>query len=169
MMEGWSASGSRRVTTGLDSRGKAVVVRDELLRDDPRARVLWGADGPAVLRTDGAAPLHSGWWPPPGGVRVSLCQRLPERDVERPATTQAWPDIHDADGFHASASIDIVVMMAGEVVLELDDGIRVTLGAGDTLVQNGSRHRWRNETDAPALMAVIVIGTPPLGQGRPDA
>ena len=44
------------------------------------------------------------------------------------------------------------------VVLVLDDGAKVTLQAGDTYVQNGTRHRWSNPTDTPAVIAVVLIG-----------
>jgi len=153
------ARATRRVTTGTDDRGHAIVVREEWLDGDPRARVLWGADAPPVLRADGVPPVREGWWPPPGGIRVSLCQRRPEADHEKAAeSVQAWPDIHDDAGFHASSSIDVVVMLSGTVTLELDDGIIVTLNEGDSLVQNGTRHRWRNRSDTVATMAVIVVG-----------
>ena len=42
--------------------------------------------------------------------------------------------------------------------LELDDGATVTLHPGDTYVQNGTRHRWSNEGDVPAVIAVVLIG-----------
>ena len=151
-----SGTGCRRVTTGRDPRGNAIVLRDERVADDPRACVLWGADAAPVL--DGAPPSHQGWWPPPGGVRVSLCQRAPDRNGSAIGARTPWPDIHDQGGFHQSDSVDIVVMLSGTVVLELDEDASVTLEAGDTLIQNGTRHRWRNETDQPATMVVIVVG-----------
>ncbi|MEC7118185.1 MAG: cupin domain-containing protein [Actinomycetota bacterium] len=48
--------------------------------------------------------------------------------------------------------------MSGEVVLELDDGVEVTLKPGDTVVQNGTRHAWRNRTSEPAVLVVVLIG-----------
>jgi hypothetical protein len=43
-------------------------------------------------------------------------------------------------------------------VLELDDGATVTLRPGDTVVQNGTRHRWSNAGDVPAVLAGCVWG-----------
>jgi hypothetical protein len=43
-------------------------------------------------------------------------------------------------------------------VLELDDGAEVTLHPGDTVVQNGTRHRWRNLGDTPARLALFICG-----------
>jgi hypothetical protein len=43
-------------------------------------------------------------------------------------------------------------------VLELDDGASVHLHPGDTVVQNGTRHRWSNPGDEPATLAVFICG-----------
>jgi quercetin dioxygenase-like cupin family protein len=61
-------------------------------------------------------------------------------------------------GMHATDTIDFEVVLEGTVVLELDDGAEVTLNAGDTVVQNGTRHRWKNPTDKPARLALFVCG-----------
>ncbi len=42
--------------------------------------------------------------------------------------------------------------------LELDDGAQTVLRPGDTVVQNGTRHRWKNHGPEPALLAVFLIG-----------
>ena len=42
--------------------------------------------------------------------------------------------------------------------MDLDDGVEVHLRAGDTVVQNGTRHAWRNHTDQPAVLAVFMAG-----------
>ena len=50
-------------------------------------------------------------------------------------------------GMHTTATIDFEVVLDGEIWLELDDGVEVHLRAGDTVVQNGTRHAWRNHGD----------------------
>jgi len=45
----------------------------------------------------------------------------------------------------------------GEMTLELDDGQKIHLRQGDCIVQNGTRHRWRNPLPEPCLMAFISI------------
>jgi quercetin dioxygenase-like cupin family protein len=50
------------------------------------------------------------------------------------------------------------VVLSGEVALEIDDGATVRLGPGDTVVQNGTRHRWSNPGAEPAVVAVCLIG-----------
>jgi hypothetical protein len=34
----------------------------------------------------------------------------------------------------------------------------VALNAGDAYIQNGTRHRWSNPGDVPAVIAVTFIG-----------
>jgi quercetin dioxygenase-like cupin family protein len=63
-----------------------------------------------------------------------------------------------APGMHTTATIDFEVVLEGEVWLELDDGKEVHLKAGDTVVQNGTRHAWRNHGTVPARLAVFLIG-----------
>ncbi|TIO18230.1 MAG: cupin domain-containing protein, partial [Mesorhizobium sp.] len=46
----------------------------------------------------------------------------------------------------------------GRLILELDDGRTVELNAGDTVVQQGTRHAWRNPGDQPATISVIMLG-----------
>jgi quercetin dioxygenase-like cupin family protein len=61
---------------------------------------------------------------------------------------------------HTSATVDVGVVLAGQIVLELDDGATVTLQAGDTMVQNGTRHRWSNPGDVPAVLVGCGWGVP---------
>jgi len=45
----------------------------------------------------------------------------------------------------------------GEIWLELDaEGVH--LREGDCVVQNGTRHAWRNKGDRPCTMAVVLVG-----------
>lgn len=152
------SNGIRRVTTGIDAAGRAIVVHDEIVRDDERALVLWATDAPPTAG-DSNPPVTQGWWPPPGGVRVSLSTRAPERSPAAASRPQAWPDINDDAGFHASRSVDVIVIISGKIWLELDDGLEIELSAGDTLIQNGTRHRWHNHSDEWPLMAVVIVGT----------
>jgi mannose-6-phosphate isomerase-like protein (cupin superfamily) len=64
----------------------------------------------------------------------------------------------DNPGMHTTATVDYEYIVSGSVVLELDDGVEVELHAGDTVVQNGTRHAWRNRTDEPCLLVVVLIG-----------
>ena len=43
-------------------------------------------------------------------------------------------------------------------MLQLDDGAEMHLRAGDTVVQNGTRHAWHNKGSVPCTMVVVLIG-----------
>jgi Cupin domain len=53
---------------------------------------------------------------------------------------------------------DFGVILSGTMALELDDGAEVVLSAGDVLIENGTRHRWRVVGDVPAILASFLIG-----------
>ena len=63
-----------------------------------------------------------------------------------------------APGMHTTDTIDYGVVVRGEMTLELDDGKIVHLRQGDCIVQNGTRHRWRNSLPEPCLMAFVSVG-----------
>jgi quercetin dioxygenase-like cupin family protein len=59
---------------------------------------------------------------------------------------------------HTTDTIDFDVILSGAVILELDDGVEKELRPGDTVVQNGTRHRWSTRGTEPAVMAVFTVG-----------
>jgi len=63
----------------------------------------------------------------------------------------------DVPGVHTTDSIDYDIVLDGEIWLELDEET-VHLRRGDVVVQHGTRHAWRNNGDAPATMAFVLIG-----------
>ncbi len=66
---------------------------------------------------------------------------------------------------HATDTIDYIVMMAGEVTLELEAG-EVRLRAGDLVTDRGVIHAWRNDGPQPARYAVVTLPAHPVGAGR---
>jgi quercetin dioxygenase-like cupin family protein len=65
----------------------------------------------------------------------------------------------DNPGMHTTNTIDFEYVISGEVSLELDDVKEVHLKPGDTVVQNGTRHAWRNRGSEPCQKVVCLIGT----------
>ena len=172
----------RRVVTGHDSAGKAVFVEDELVKPVTLALLpgtefhqLWGADAVPHFPDDGSMPEHVTYFPPQGGFRFGLFTVPPDGGVGAPADLDVAAALAefeeklpgmasylepDDPGMHTTATIDFEVVLSGQPTLELDDGAKVTLAPGDTMVQNGTRHRWSNAGTEPAVMAVILIGAP---------
>ena len=91
-------------------------------------------------------------------------------DGARAYVEQALADIEDKlpgmvryldatePGMHTTDTIDFEVVLDGTIVLELGDGAEVALHPGDTIVQNGTRHRWKNVGDKPARLALFICG-----------
>jgi mannose-6-phosphate isomerase-like protein (cupin superfamily) len=109
--------------------------------------------------------------PPPGACGSASAPARPTPDA-RPDPNAAhdkdWSDIDDGAGFHASQSVDVIVVISGRIWLELDDGVETLVSAGEVIVQNCARHRWRNHGEDWPLLAVVVIGAEtarPLANG----
>jgi mannose-6-phosphate isomerase-like protein (cupin superfamily) len=94
-----------------------------------------------------------GYRPPPG---VTFESGLKEMSDKVPGMGEVFD--RSAPGMHTSDTIDYGVVVRGEMTLELDDGQKVHLRKGDCVVQNGTRHRWRNPLPEPCLMAFVSIG-----------
>ena len=65
----------------------------------------------------------------------------------------------DQPGMHTTDTVDMEIVISGEIILELDDGVETTLRQA-TYIQNGTRHRWHNRGAEPAVLAVAMIGLP---------
>ena len=174
------SNGVRRVVTGHDSNGKAVFASDgtvppvkTALSPTASFHVLWAGDEAPRFPDDGAPPPPTTYFPPVGGYRFGLFtlpphgEAAPGPDVDIAAALDelntALPGMLDYmepsdPGMHTTDTIDFEVVLSGEVTLELDDGAMVHLQAGDTVVQNGTRHRWSNPGAVPATLAVFICG-----------
>jgi uncharacterized cupin superfamily protein len=178
----------RRVATGQDARGKSHVVSDVVIEASEvegvaELAVLWAADAPPHFPLSGEPPKCPNYWPPLGGCRFVIFTVPPDAAaaeararLSRHTLAAAQADMEkrigaglfaamepDHPGMHTSDTLDFEVILEGEVWVELDDGEEVHLKAGDTFVQNGTRHRWFNRSDTPAKIAVILIGGHPRG------
>ncbi len=170
---------TRRVVTGHDSEGKAVFVSDEQVSPVTLSslpglefKLLWGADGPSHYPDAGTAPRYNTYFPPVGGFRFGFFTVPPDgpADGEAPdgaaflaELEQKLPGLAqyleaEEPGMHTTPTTDFEVVLSGHVILELDNGAIVRLGPGDTVVQNGTRHRWRNDGKVPAVVAVFLVG-----------
>jgi mannose-6-phosphate isomerase-like protein (cupin superfamily) len=156
----------RRVVTGHTADGTAVVVSDEELSPMPigdrgaAATLVWGRDDTAQFPDDGRQPRLSAAFPPPGGCALAVTELAPTGDDFHEFVRDAlvpWSD-PDVPGMHRTATLDYDVVLEGTIGLELDDGVEVTLGPGDIVVQNGTRHRWHNRGDTIARMLAVTVG-----------
>jgi quercetin dioxygenase-like cupin family protein len=140
----------RRVVTGHDKDGKAVVVYDDTAkhlgsgRPNHMRQLIWTTNDLPVEfseSTDDKADRDIGTTIPGGSVF---------RIVEyQPGVT---PRNHRTD------SIDYAIVMEGEIDMQLDDSI-VHLKAGDVLVQRATIHNWVNNGTVPCVIAFILISS----------
>ena len=165
--------------TGHSSDGKAVFASDEEVEPVTVALLpglefhrLWGGDEASRFPDAGTQPPHEQYFPPVGGFRfglftlppdstaapgeIDLAAALAEFEAALPGMASHMEP--DAPGMHTTATVDYEFVVSGRVVLELDDGASVELGPGDTVVQNGTRHAWRNPFAEPCVIVVTLVG-----------
>ena len=169
----------RCVVTGHTSDGRATVTSDSkieaitvTLAPGWEFHRLWGADKTVTFPDDGSPPSCPGYFPPANGFRFGLFTVPPMSDgtiedidfeygaqeIEEKLPGMAELMEPDNPGMHTTDTIDFEYVISGEVWLELDDGEEVLLKAGDTVVQNGTRHAWRNKSAEPCRIVACLIG-----------
>jgi len=175
----------RRVVTGHDHNGKAVFASDQEV--DPLTPALmpgwelhrlWGADQAPTFPGDGGPTPQPSYFPPVDGYRFGLFT-VPPAPGSAPADLDLQAALAEMEeklpgllayvepdnpGMHTTDTVDFEVVLSGEVILELDDGVEKVLRPGDTVVQNGTRHRWGNRGTEPAVMAVFMFGAHRAGE-----
>ena len=149
----------RRVVTGIDDEGRSYVARDDPAPFMGGFFELWATDGP-VPEPMPAGPVVTGLEPPPGGTWWRVFSMPPESQLKERIAAGALPGM-DPDGFHTTASVDYVVVLDGDVTLQLDRG-SVDLHTGDCVIQRATRHAWHNRTDRPTRMMVVMVSSRPL-------
>jgi mannose-6-phosphate isomerase-like protein (cupin superfamily) len=158
------------VVTGRDPAGKSVFVRDGAalstlaFPDGGGFEELWVTRGGAPLADATAALDGFPFFPAAGDTRFRVVKLLPDYLASAGAGAADVPELEaDAPGMHTTDSIDFVVVLSGRVELELDDGEKRMVSAGDCVVQRATRHRWIPVGSEPLVMAVVMLGTPPRG------
>ncbi len=146
----------RRVITGHDASGHAVVKIDEISknvisnRPGASACVVWTTGAiPADNSGDADAGLKKVGTTLPGGTVFRVVEFSPG----------VSPRVHRTD------SIDYAVVISGEIDMELEKGSEVHLKAGDVLVQRGTVHNWINRGKAPCVIAFALIDATPATAG----
>jgi naringenin degradation protein FdeH len=139
----------RRVVTGHDQHGISVFLEDgppPVVRTAPDGALfceIWGTGAaPAPIGAAEPDPTERSLTvpPEPGGTKIRVNEFPP--GVVSPT--------------HRTQSVDYGIVLAGEVVLVLEDSETV-LGPGDVVVQRGTVHRWENRTDRAARMAFVLV------------
>ena len=178
-----SGAAFRRIVTGHDEHGRAVIVEDG---PPPRGARIGGELGPlfygvgstretpARIDRAGGEPPEEGITlaPPKNGTRIRVLDVPPED----PRIAQLTPEqarahfaevgaadaaSHSGGGsrhafMHRTETIDYGIVLEGEITLILDEGETV-VRAGDIVIQRGTNHGWANRSGKPCRIAFILI------------
>jgi quercetin dioxygenase-like cupin family protein len=142
----------RRVVTGHDESGRAVVKIDEVCKNIVSRRP---GQSSCVVWTTESFPVDNTGDGDQGTRQVGTTLR--NGTVFR--INEFAPGV--APRNHRTDSIDYAVVIAGEIDMQLDDSV-VHLKAGDVVVQRGTIHNWVNRGTAPCIMAFVLIDAKPV-------
>lgn len=170
----------RRVVTGHDGSGTAVVLHDG---QPPAVRSfsslpglyfteVWStAESPAVVDNGiDPTPETTGIRPPACGSVIRVVDIPPESEQTRISTETAhaaFAEIGSANDstathgskdtlMHRTESVDYGIVLEGRITLVLDNS-EVELAPGDIVVQRGTNHAWSNRSGALCRMAFILL------------
>jgi hypothetical protein len=167
----------RRVVTGHDSDGKAVVIMDganphKIVREGSgiAARLVWITDrtpADAAAADDRAQTIKVGLAPPKGGTILRVVDFPPITDEGRlqahPLSKQIGDDHKPSRArplrhplMHRTQTVDYGIVMSGEIDMLLDD-TEVHLEAGDIVVQQATNHAWVNRGTEVCRIAFVLI------------
>ncbi len=150
----------RRIVTGHDADGKAVVWIDGLATNKkcPEPEVtsilMWVTDEtPADFSAHfDAGERILGTAPPAGGTRFCVIEFRPG----------------NRSHVHRTDTIDYVICVSGEIDMDLED-TTVHMKAGDVMVQRGTGHSWVNRGTEPARLAFVLVDGKPKRTGSVSA
>ena len=145
----------RRVITGHDANGQAIVMIDEIAKNVFSGRP--GANATNVWTTQGF-PVNNDGTSDEGQSKAGTT--LENGTIFR--IIEFAPGL--AARNHRTDSIDYIVVIKGEIDMELDDSV-VHLKAGDVMVQRGTIHNWVNRGTESCFLAVILIAAKSVEAG----
>jgi quercetin dioxygenase-like cupin family protein len=139
----------RRVVTGNNRDGTSYVV------SDASPPTIWSFPPSSVTQLWRLDHDGQDWGTTDPTIDLPL-------ETDLPPHASRWVLIEFGPGggadAHTTDSVDLAYIIDGEVTLGLDDG-DVILRAGDSLVQQGTRHSWRNAGPSPCRMLVHILSS----------
>src|SRR5258708_4087642 len=160
---------TRRVVTGHDAKGRAVVLIDGAAQNVKLRKatglvstLLWVTEGASADLSGNAdrASREIGVAPPPRGSIFRVVDFPPAADFGAVDNAAMLREMGIAAGrgdsrhasMHRTKTIDYAVVISGEIDMLLDDS-EVHLEAGDVLVQRGANPGWVNRGRATCRVA----------------
>ena len=172
----------RRVVTGHDEDGKAIVVSDGFATDVKTVPLWPGLISTNVWKTSGSPiAIHKTEADPTGGerslqppergtiFRISIVPPETEeiRSLNLDEAKNVFAGVGNAHAstrgrggrhplMHRTETVDYAVVLEGEITMLLDDS-EVNLNAGDVVIQRGTNHAWSNRSNKPVRMLYILM------------
>jgi quercetin dioxygenase-like cupin family protein len=155
-----------RIVTGTGEDGRAAI----LFSGEPTTRVefgkyrtteLWVTSSSPPEAVRDSDPSERPWElePPVGGTCFRIVEIAPDSPNGAAASpTESAGEPADFLAEHTTDTLDYVVVLSGEVTLRVGEA-EVTLHPGDSVVQQGVAHDWRNDGTQPCLMAGVLMST----------
>jgi len=152
---GVAPSRMRRLVTATDSDGRSFALSHGAppLVFEPSGPTgvslvdFWQTGGP--LHTVDQGGDADSWILDPVGD--GICCRSPQ--------LPAGMDVGDR-GWHATNTIDLNLVLRGQLELALPDGITTVLEPGETVLQRGTNHRWRPVGEEPTMWFAVMFAIP---------
>ena len=153
----------RRIITGHDEKGSARVIIDGEAMNIRTAAVpgqfstlMWCTDSmpcdmPVGEKAEDMGGRILGTYPPVNGTRFMIAEYPPGVTGK----------------MHRTETIDYIIVLDGEIDMELDEGRMTNLKRGDVMIQRGTYHSWINRSSETCRMAFVLIDARPLGIGEP--
>jgi quercetin dioxygenase-like cupin family protein len=140
----------RRVVTGHDEAGRAVVTIDETCTHFQQGRPggfvcnIWTTE---TTPADNSSAVD-------GGLREGKFTMIENGTVFR--ILDFRPGIQARS--HRTDTIDYITVLSGQIDMELEPGgEEVHLKAGDVMVQRGTVHNWINRGTESCVMAIVLV------------
>lgn len=172
----------RRIVTGHSPDGLSIFVSDAAA---PRSTafkhvpgfvttLLWETKPDVTVPASEGDPslIARSWVPGPGGTNLMFVTFPPDAVMMSPSFDpmaaggeymQVLPGLAekfemDNPGMHTTDTVDYAVLLSGELHLELGGGATKRLSVHDVVIQNGTRHAWRNKSEQPATVLFVLVG-----------
>ncbi|KXX71131.1 cupin domain-containing protein [Flammeovirga sp. SJP92] len=164
----------RRIVTGHSKEGKSIIVNDAIvekidLGGGKEFMQLWGSDTIPKHPDDGTMEEYLDWFPKVGGHRFFIWIVPPKSQKnDKPKSKEEIESLvpgflqhfeSENPGMHTTDTVDCTYLISGSIVLELDDNVELEMNQGDSIIQNGTRHRWHNRGEIPAVLVTTCIGS----------
>lgn len=175
------SAGFRRIVTGHDEDGNAIILSDA---PPTRTQLIGGPGGPTFVEVwntretpvlidrSSGEPAESGLVlaPPKGGTRIRVIDFPPEGEaIRRLSESEAAGKFGEMGGaeaarsagaphplMHRTQTLDYGIVLTGELTMVMDRGETV-VRAGDIIIQRGTNHAWANRSGENCRIAFVLI------------